>query len=281
MPSPFASLLNVLKGVVLAGLYGAVACVAGTSHNDRWADRPAVIYTPTQMPAFGTRAMVVVLHGGLGNPQRIAEQQSESGLNFNALADTGGFVVAYLSGTPVARGLSSERLGWNAGNCCGVPASERRDDVGYVQAAVQQIAAHYGVNQLRVFGVGHSNGAMLTQRLMCETSLLAAVVAVSGGLENGAVKCPAAQGKRILGLHGEQDRNVPIEGGRGKGLSRVVFQSERQTSQVWSDSGAQYILQVIPRADHAVESLDAAIQEQEGVSLAQKALLFFGLPLSP
>jgi hypothetical protein len=60
----------------------------------------------------------------------------------------------------------------------------------------------------------------------------------------------------------------------------VAFQSQGQTSQVWSDSGAQYILQVIPRADHAVQSLDAAIREQEGIGLAQKVLLFFGLPLS-
>ena len=278
---PKHSATPILQGIVLAGLCGVGASFAGTSHNDRWADREAVIYTPTRMPAFGSRELVVVLHGGLGNAQRIAEQRSESGLNFNALADAGGFVVAYLNGTPVARGLSQQRLGWNAGTCCGVPASTQRDDVAYVQSAVKEIAAHYGVDIQRVFGVGHSNGAMMTQRLMCETGLYVAAVAVSGGLENGAEKCPSARGKNIMGLHGEQDRNVPVEGGRGRGLSRVDFRSESDTARVWKESGANYLLQVIPRAEHAVESLDTEIRAQEGISLAQKVVRFFGLPVGP
>lgn len=263
--------------LAMACTVGAVR--AGTSSTEAWVGRDAVVYTPTHMPGFGTRALVVVLHGGLGNAQRIADQRSERALNFNAAAEEGGFVVAYLNGTPVARGLGSEHLGWNAGNCCGVPATTQVDDVAYIQSAAQEIAAHFGVDRKRIYGVGHSNGAMMTQRVMCETPLYAAAVAVSGALENGAALCPVARGKSIMGLHGELDRNVPVNGGPGWGFSRVPFHSEGNTYQVWIDSGAQYPLQIILGADHAAESVDAQIRAQEGISLVQKAVRFFGLHL--
>ena len=48
------------------------------------------------------------------------------------VAKKSGFVVAYLNGTPVTRMLGADKLGWNAGGgCCGVPAENNVDDVGY------------------------------------------------------------------------------------------------------------------------------------------------------
>jgi polyhydroxybutyrate depolymerase len=169
---------------------------ASQNETEPIAGRDAIVYAPATMPAFGSRALVVVLHGGLGNAQRIANAQSERFLSMHALADEGGFVVAYLNGTPVARMLGADKLGWNAGSCCGQPAEKNVDDLGYVQAAVAEIAVRYGVDRSRIFGMGHSNGAMLTQRLMCETSLYAATAPISGALENGASNCPAARGNR-------------------------------------------------------------------------------------
>jgi polyhydroxybutyrate depolymerase len=248
------------------------------THTENVAGREAVVYRPKQLPPSGARALVVVLHGGLGNARRIAEQRSESALNLNAVAEENGFVVAYLNGTPVARLLGDRRLGWNAGNCCGQPVENQVDDVAYVQAAVAQIAQHYGIERSRIFGVGHSNGAMMTQRLLCETTLYASGVSLSGTLENGAASCPAAYGKRLLALHGADDQNVPTAGGRGsKGLSRVAYASQEATGRVWQASGAQYLLQVVPGADHAVDSIDAHIQKTEGQTLAQKIARFFGL----
>jgi polyhydroxybutyrate depolymerase len=75
---------------------------------------------------------VIVLHGGMGNAQRIAAAQSESGLNLNSLAEEDGFVVVYLHGTRVARRLGPDWLGWNAGGCCGLPAENNIDDVEYI-----------------------------------------------------------------------------------------------------------------------------------------------------
>jgi len=263
---------------LVVGLFLASLAQAGQTATETYAGRSAVVYTPTHLPASGLRALVVVLHGGLGNAQRIAAQQSESALNLNAQAEANGFIVAYLNGTPVARLLGAQRLGWNAGNCCGLPAQNAVDDVAYIQAAALEIAKRYGVEDKRIFGVGHSNGAMMTQRMVCETALYAAAVSISGSLENGASQCPGARGKHILALHGADDQNVPITGGRGsKGLSHTVYASQAATAQVWRASGVVYDLQVMEGADHAVDAIDAQLKKMTGQSLSHTVALYLGL----
>ena len=102
-----------------------------------------IVYAPSELPARGARALVVVLHGGLGNAQRIASRQSESGLNLDSLAETNGFVVAYLNGTPVTRFFGADKLGWNAGGgCCGQSAENNVRDVDYITGAVDHLVAN-------------------------------------------------------------------------------------------------------------------------------------------
>lgn len=256
------------------GAHGQVAPLFEASY----AGRPALVYVPTTLAPSGSRALVVVLHGGLGNAQRIATRTHESGLNMNAAADEGGFVVAYLNGTPVARLLGADKLGWNAGSCCGLPAQTQVNDVAYIDSAVNAIARQHGVDPGRIYGVGHSNGAMMTQRVMCESSLYAAAVPISGALENGSTRCPAAMGKKLMALHGENDQNVPVSGGQGsKGLSRTSYQSQASTATVWQNSGASYDLQVIKGADHSVDAIARQIATSESTTLSRKLARFFGL----
>jgi poly(3-hydroxybutyrate) depolymerase len=243
-----------------------------------YAGRPALVYVPTTLAAPGSRALVVVLHGGLGNAQRIAARTHEDGLNLNAVAEEGGFVVAYLNGTPVARLLGADKLGWNAGNCCGLPAQTQVNDVAYIVSAVKAIAIQHGIDPGRIYGVGHSNGAMMTQRVMCESALYAAAVPISGALENGASRCPGASGKRLMAIHGEVDQNVPLGGGKGsKAISRAQYASQASTAKVWQSSGATYDLQVIKGADHSVDSMAHQLLTSESTTLARKIARFFGL----
>lgn len=271
---------TTLRRMAFVAVWLLVSACASASQmvTETVAGRAAWVYTPANLPAWGTRALVVVLHGGLGNAQRIAAGRSESALNMNAVADQGGFMVAYLNGTPVARFLGADKLGWNAGACCGQPVEQKIDDVGYIRAAVEEIVAKHGVDRSRIFGVGHSNGAMMTQRVMCETTVFAAAVPIAGGLESGAPTCTAARGKRIMAIHGADDQNVPVGGGRGnKGLARVDFVSEAATARVWQDSGAVYDLHIIQGADHSVDAISAQLVKIESVTLGQKIARFFGL----
>jgi len=267
---------------LVGGLLGApIAPVSAQAADtvDQYGGRDMIVHVPAHLPASGSRALVVVLHGGMGNADRIANRQSESGLNLDAEADRDGFLVVYLNGTPVARLLGARALGWNAGGgCCGQPAQNGTDDVAYIGGAVGYLAGKYGIDRTHVFGIGHSNGAMMTQRILCETSLYAAGVAISGPLNLPVTHCPGAKGKRILAIHGADDQNVPIAGGRGtRGLAQVAWSSEARAQQVMTRSGASYELQIVPGADHMLDHLSAAIGKSEGVTIARKTAVFFGL----
>lgn len=241
--------------------------------------RDMIVFAPAQLPPPGSRALVLVLHGGLGNANRIAGGQAESGLNMNVVAATDGFVVAYLNGTPVTRFLGSKFLGWNAGGgCCGVPATNGVDDVGYIKGAIAYLSEKYGIAPGRVYGMGHSNGAMMVQRMACETKAFAAIVAISGPLNIRDAQCPAAAGARILAIHGADDKNVPVAGGVGpRGLSREDFNSEDNAGRAFTRAGGHYTLQLVPGADHFLDHIDDAIHKAEGVTIAQKAAAWFGL----
>jgi polyhydroxybutyrate depolymerase len=244
-----------------------------------YAGRNLYVHVPSQVPTAGTRALVIVLHGGLGNAERILSGQAERGLNLDAAADQSGFVVAYLNGTQVARLLGADKRGWNAGGgCCGLSASSNVDDVAYIRGAVDMLVSRYSIDPRRVYGIGHSNGAMMVMRMMCETDTLAAAISIAGPLNVDGEQCSAAHGKRVLGIHGELDQNVPIAGGVGpKGISRVSFKSEERTRRILMKAGIEYELQTLPGVDHFLNHIEDALQRTEGHSIAQKAARYFGL----
>ena len=246
---------------------------------ENYGGRSMLVYVPLHPASQGSRALVIVLHGGMGNAQRIESGRSEHGLNLDAVAEKNEFIVAYLNGTPVTRLFGDDKLGWNAGGgCCGLSAENNVDDVAYIKGAVGFLVAKYGIDRTRVFGIGHSNGAMMTQRILCETSLFAAGIAISGPLNLPAATCPAARGKHVLAIHGEDDENVPVAGGRGtKGISRALYNSEEHSRQVFTNSGATYDLHLVKGADHQLDHIGTAIEQTEKQTIAQKAARFFGL----
>ena len=200
--SKFSWLLAVATAAALLPGFSETA-MAGSVSEDHHAGRSMLVYVPSRLPPQGKPALVVVLHGGMGNARRIESGQSEHGLNMDAVAEKGAFIVAYLNGTPVTRRLGADKLGWNAGGgCCGQSAENNIDDVHYIQSAVEYLANRHGIDRRRVYGIGHSNGAMMTQRMICETDVYAAGVALSGPLNLDVTNCPAARGKRILAIHG-------------------------------------------------------------------------------
>ncbi|HEY8070313.1 MAG TPA: prolyl oligopeptidase family serine peptidase [Burkholderiales bacterium] len=269
--------LTKLAGLALLAVLSGPAGAAGGDLSLNYGDRTLYVHVPSRLPPEGSRALVVVLHGGLGNAEHIVSRRAESGLNMDAAADKYGFIVAYLNGTPVARMLGDDKKGWNAGECCGLSSANNVDDVRYISGAVQYLARSYGIDPERVYGMGHSNGAMMVLRLMCETDLFAAAVPVSGALEIEARTCPPSRGKGILAIRGAGDENVPMAGGKGKGVSRTNFRSQEYTRQAFVNSGARYTLQVLPGAEHRFETIDSAMEKAEGIGIAEKAARFFGL----
>jgi polyhydroxybutyrate depolymerase len=240
--------------------------------------RDMLIFAPSQLPPKGGRALVVVLHGGLSSAAHVEGGDSEKSLSMDSVAGQNGFVVAYLNGT-IASPRFSDRLAWNAGGgCCGQAYKNNVDDVGYISSAVKWLVGEYGIDPHRVYVMGHSNGAMMAQRMMCESSVFTSAVAISGTLlTQTSGSCPAARGKHILSIHGADDTNVPIKGGYGSGVAGVAYNSEASTQQVYANSAADYQLQIVPGADHKMDNLDSAIRQSEGISISEKAARYFGL----
>ena len=245
---------------------------------EQFGSREVYVYAPPLLPPTGSRALVVVLHGGMGNAERIVTERSEKGMNLNAVAEKYGFIVAYMNGTPVTKFLGNDKKGWNAGECCGQSAESKTDDVRYITGAVRYLSDKYGIDERRVYGLGHSNGAMMTQRVICETGLFAAGVSISGALEIETGSCHGAQGKKILEIHGGKDTSVPIAGGMGEGISnKYPKRSQDYSKRTFEISGAQYILQVYPEAAHKLETIESAVEKTDGTTLPEKAAAFFGL----
>ena len=221
--------------------------------------------------------MLVALHGGGGNARFMKEH-----LNIDAVAEKDEFIVAYLNGSPAMRVMTNRMFAWNSGNgCCGQAAETNADDVGYIHDAVAYLAQKYGVDPQRIYVTGHSNGAMMAQKMLCMTDVFTAGVTMSGPLANDVTQCPAAKGRRILAIHGAADENVPLAGGIGtKGPQKakeIPYRSEASAKALFEQSGASYTLEVVPDTDHALEHLDAAITKTQGVSIAQKIAKFLGL----
>jgi polyhydroxybutyrate depolymerase len=240
---------------------------------DAYGGRDMILYVPSHLPEAGQRSMVVALHGGMGNAQFIQDH-----LKMDGVAEKYGFIVAYLNGSSASSRLPEKFRAWNAGKgCCGEPYTDKVDDIGYITGAVHYLEKKYGVDPIHVFGTGHSNGAMMTETLMCETNLYQKAVSLAGSLMAEVDRCPAARDKVILAIHGKNDQNVPPGGGRGtKGVTNISYRSEADSQAMIRDSGGTYDILWV-ESDHSLEHMAAAVQKSEGISLAEKEARFFGL----
>jgi polyhydroxybutyrate depolymerase len=167
------------------------------------------LYVPASLPHNAPVPLLVALHGGLGSGQQF-EQQS----GFDGLAEANHFIVVYPNGTAIRPG--SNEFVWNAGSCCSVADQnhENVNDVGFISALITQLETHYDIDKNRVFATGHSNGAMLAERLACQLSDQIVAIAVQSGTLT-IDRCEPAKPVAALEIHGTADLNVPINGGVG------------------------------------------------------------------
>lgn len=177
------------------------------------------VYVPQSLPEGERVPLVLGLHGGFGSGE-----QFENTTRMDAEAESGRFIAAYPDGTGDIRT-------WNGGACCGYAARQDVDDVGFIAALIDDVAANYPVDPSRVYSVGHSNGAIMSFRLACELSgKIAAIGGVAGSLE--IPSCSPSQPVAVLLIHGDADQNHPLEGGVGPdSVSGVPFNSVANTME--------------------------------------------------
>jgi polyhydroxybutyrate depolymerase len=148
--------------------------------------------------------LVVMLHGGFGSAA-----QAERAYGWNQLADSAKFVVAYPDGLGRA---------WNSGGCCGRSSRDGIDDVGFITAAVRDVAGNVGIDPARIYATGISNGGMMAYKLACGSSVFAAIGPDSATQLD---TCPSPSPTSVLHIHGAADRMIRYDGQPGVGFANI------------------------------------------------------------
>lgn len=164
-------------------------------------------------------ALVLVFHGSNQTGEKV---RKVSGRSFDALAEAGRAVVAYLDG---------HKGHWNdARTSSDFPARrEGIDDVAFTEAVIDAVTGTYGVD--RVYAVGYSNGGQLVIRLVHQIPRRIAGAAIIAATQpapgNFDLPDEPVTPLPVMLIHGTRDPLVPYDGGvaslwgfRPRGLGR-------------------------------------------------------------
>jgi polyhydroxybutyrate depolymerase len=179
-------------------------------------ERTYRLHKPAGLPAAAP--LVVMLHGGFGNGA-----QAEKAYGWDKLADSSKFVVAYPDGLNRAWNV-------NGGGCCGRPAQENIDDVGFISAVVANVAQNIGIDASRVYATGMSNGGIMSYTLACNTTLFAAIGPVAGTQLD---PCRSPHPVSVIAIHGTADPMVPYGGGPGHGFAHINGPPIPELNALW------------------------------------------------
>lgn len=161
--------------------------------------RSYIVHVPPGYNASNTYPMVLNFHGYTSTG---AQQQAYSLMD--QVADTAQFIVVYPDGISNA---------WNVGFGLGAYFTGV-DDVGFVNALIDTMMAHYSIDANRVFATGMSNGGYLSHRLACELPhRIAAIATVTGPMTDSThAYCNPGRKVPVMHIHGTSDPIVNYNG---------------------------------------------------------------------
>ena len=174
--------------------------------------RDYILYVPTTYQVGQSLPLVFVLHGFTQSAQTIMDVTE-----FNAVAESNNFIVAYPNGV---------------GNACntnsGFPGGSSADDIGYIDVLADSLTAEFGIDTTRIYSCGFSAGGFLSHRLACESPrCFAAIASVSGTMSNNASDdCAPQHSTPVMQIHGTSDIIVSYNGSifSGIGVNDVITQ---------------------------------------------------------
>ncbi len=167
--------------------------------------RQYLLHVPERRPVrlggtIRSYSLVLVLHGSSSNGDDIRQIS-----HMDSLSEARRFVVAYPYGTS-GGGLGPSD--WNGGVCCGAPARNNVDDVGFLAAIVAEASKNLPVDPHRIYIMGFSSGAIMAYHAACRLApTIAAIGIISGSLMDDS--CAPARPVEMVGIHGTSDDQVP------------------------------------------------------------------------
>jgi len=198
-----AAMLSLLSVPGVVALLGAVSFHDANRSNHTMVvagrEREYLLYVPANLDRTKPVPLVISLHGaGLWG----AAQQSIS--QWNRVADRERFLVVYPSG---ARG-AGPRV-WHLEEDDSLP-----QDVRFIAALIDTLAAQYNIDRARIYADGLSNGGGMAFALSCTLSdRIAAVGMVGAALTLSWHWCTDRHPVPAIWFHGTADAAAPYDGG--------------------------------------------------------------------
>ena len=118
-------------------------------------ERTYYVYAPRTVDSAQPVPLLIVLHGGGGNGRQIMRFTG-----FNQVARDNGFIAVY------PEGIDHH---WNDGRVFRKAPTDT-DDVAFISALIDQMAADYSIDSTRIYATGISNGGFMSYRLACDLS---------------------------------------------------------------------------------------------------------------
>lgn len=148
----------------IVGIYN---CIEHDSEQRCWQVHiPDGLDTSTPVP------LIVDIHGYSSN-----STNHRALSDFDSIANDFGAIVLYPDGLTSQNPWDTDsNQGWNAGWCCGRPASENVDDVGFIEEIISISLEIYNIDSDRIYASGWSNGCAMAQRMAMESSHIFAAV---------------------------------------------------------------------------------------------------------
>jgi polyhydroxybutyrate depolymerase len=167
--------------------------------------RPYTSAAPAGFDPSVKLPLIVMLHG-YGS----YAAQEDGYLGIGALVDSKHFFYADPDGTLDGNG----KRFWNATDACCNFYGSTVDDVAYLTAVIDDMAARYPVDPKRVYVMGHSNGGFMTHRMACERAgRIAAVLSLAGAQNHDPALCSPSEPVSVVELHGDADQTILYGGG--------------------------------------------------------------------
>src|SRR5260221_4115643 len=219
-PSPPRMRLFAAVALALSALLGTTAARAddgGERFTLSWDGRERSYLLYARPQAGGKLPVVVALHRASQDGAAFAQETQ-----FTAVGAAMGMAVVFPDGSGTAPG----RLSWNAHFCCGVGAAEQVDDIGFIGAMIDRIAATLPIDRKRVYATGMSTGGMLSYHLAAALpewfAAIAPVSATIGGTSRNGDRFVTVAPDRpvpVMIIHGRKDPFVLFDGGSPSPIS--------------------------------------------------------------
>lgn len=174
-------------------------------------ERSYLVHVPLRSDGKSPMPVLIMLHGG-GGTAEIAKNST----GWITKADQAGFIAAFPEATrrdpfQPPSFLRNPQI-WNDGSGRGHAGRRNADDIGFITAMINDLAARFPVDEKRIYVTGFSNGASMAFRAGVELAgRIAAIAPVSGHLW---LKDPKlVRPVPMLFIIGTMDPLNPLEGG--------------------------------------------------------------------